>query len=125
MELADVSTLGARILDEVELAVVGKRASLELVLVALLIARGLPALLYVRLIGLRHAFVAGLMQATTLTFVIVAKQIGLAARLISITTSSSLLAAGLLSAALFPGLALRLLAGHAPRPKPVQLEDTG
>ena len=100
-------------------------AEVPLFLVALLIARGLPALLYVRLIGLRHAFVAGLMQATTLTFVIVATQIGLAARLISITTSSSLLAAGLLSAALFPGLALRLLAGHAPRPKPVQLEDTG
>lgn len=100
-------------------------AEVPLFLVALLIARGLPALLYVRLIGLRQASVAGLMQATTLTFVIVATQIGLAARLISVTTSSSLLAAGLLSAALFPGLALRLLAGQAPVPKAVRLEDTG
>jgi len=100
-------------------------AEVPLFLVALLIVRGLPALLYVRLIGRRHAFVAGLMQATTLTFVIVATQIGLAARLISVTTSSSLLAAGLLSAGLFPGLALRLLAGKAPLPEPVRLEDTG
>ena len=100
-------------------------AEVPLFLVALLIVRGVPALLYVRLIGLRHASVAGSMQATTLTFVIVATQIGLAARLISVTTSSSLLAAGLLSAALFPGLALRLLTGRAPLPEPVRLEDTG
>ena len=100
-------------------------AEVPLFLAALLIVRGLPALLYVRLIGVRHAAVAGLMQATTLTFVIVATQIGLTAGLISLTTSSALLAAGLLSAALFPGLALRLLAGRAPLPDPVRLEDTG
>ena len=100
-------------------------AEVPLFLAALLIVRGLPALLYVRLIGVRHAAVAGLMQATTLTFVIVATQIGLTAGLISLTTSSALLAAGLLSAALFPGLALRLLADRAPLPEPVRLEDTG
>ncbi len=36
MELSEVATLGGQILDEVERAVVGKRSSLELVLVALL-----------------------------------------------------------------------------------------
>ena len=36
MELSEVASLGRRILDEVERAVIGKRASLELVLVALL-----------------------------------------------------------------------------------------
>jgi MoxR-like ATPase len=36
MELSEVAALGSRILDEVELAVIGKRAPLELVLVALL-----------------------------------------------------------------------------------------
>jgi MoxR-like ATPase len=36
MELSEVATLSGRILDEVERAVIGKRASLELVLVALL-----------------------------------------------------------------------------------------
>ena len=53
------------------------------------------------------------MQATTLTFVIVATQIGLATGKLTPTTSASLLAAGLLSAALFPGAALRLLAPTA------------
>ena len=65
------------------------------------------------------------MQATTLTFVIVATQIGLAARLISPTTSASLLTAGLLSAALFPAVALRLLVPPGPAREQVQLEDTG
>jgi Kef-type K+ transport system membrane component KefB len=84
-------------------------AEVPLFLTALLVVRGLPALLYARFIGIRRATVAGFMQATTLTFVIVATQIGLAARLISPTTSASLLTAGLLSAALFPAVALRLL----------------
>jgi hypothetical protein len=50
------------------------------------------------------------MQATTLTFVIVATQVGLATGHISATTGASLLAAGLLSATLFPPAAMRLLA---------------
>jgi hypothetical protein len=45
-------------------------------------------------------------------------QIGLPARLLSPTTSSSLLAAGLLSAAIFQGTALRLLHSHGPAPAP-------
>jgi ABC-type dipeptide/oligopeptide/nickel transport system ATPase component len=56
-----------------------------------------------------HPYTAGLMQATTLTFVIVASQVGLATGHISTTTSASILAAGLLSAAVFPGAAMRLL----------------
>jgi len=98
-------------------------AEVPLFLAALLIVRGLPALLYVRFTGIRRASVAGLMQATTLTFVIVATQIGLAARLISSTTSASLLAAGLLSAAIFPALALRLLPPTQPAPEPAELQD--
>jgi apolipoprotein N-acyltransferase len=63
--------------------------------------------------------VAGLMEATSLTFVIVATEIGVAARLISTATSASLLAAGLLSAAIFPAVALRLLAEPEPtEPQP-------
>jgi hypothetical protein len=98
---------------------------LALFLLALLLVRGLPALLYSRLVGRRRAAVAGLMQATTLTFVIVASQIGLAAGQITPTESASLLAAGLLSAALFPSAALRLLATRGPAPEPIQLEGTG
>ena len=84
-------------------------ADVPLFLVALLIVRGLPALLYRRSTGTRHAVAAGLLQATTLTFVIVATQIGLATGKITPTAAASLLAAGLLSAALFPGAAQRLL----------------
>ena len=82
---------------------------MPLFLLALLVVRGLPALLYRRSTGTRHAAAAGLLQATTLTFVIVATQIGLATGKITPTAAASLLAAGLLSAALFPAGAQRLL----------------
>jgi Kef-type K+ transport system membrane component KefB len=84
-------------------------AEVPLFLAALLIVRAVPALFYVRLIGRRCARAAGLMQATTLTFVIVATQIGVASGQITQTTGAALLAAGLLSAALFPAVSLRLL----------------
>ncbi len=100
-------------------------AEVPLFLLALLVVRGLPALLYRNLVGRRRAAVAGLMQATTLTFVIVATQIGLISGKISPTTSASLLTAGLLSAAVFPAAALRLLGPGGPAPEPVHLEDTG
>ena len=100
-------------------------AEIPLFLAALLPVRGLPAILYARLVGHRRAVVAGLMQATTLTFVIVASQIGVADGQITPTTSASLLAAGLLSAALFPAAAMRLLAGEGPALEPTRLEDTG
>ncbi len=49
-------------------------AEVPLFLLALLVVRAAPALAYVRLIGKRRAGAAGLMQAATLTFVIVATQ---------------------------------------------------
>jgi Kef-type K+ transport system membrane component KefB len=84
-------------------------AEVPLLLAALLLVRGLPALLYRRFAGLRRAGAAGLLQATTLTFVIVATQIGVATGKTTATGAASLLAAGLLSAALFPAVAQRLL----------------
>jgi hypothetical protein len=54
------------------------------------------------------------MQATSLTFVIVAAQIGTTSGQISQTTAATLLAAGLLSAALFPAAALKLLTAGTP-----------
>lgn len=87
-------------------------AEIPVFLVALLLVRGLPALLYTRFIGAARAATAGLMQATTLTFIIVATQIGLADHQITTTTSASLLAAGLLSAAVFPALAVRRMAAQ-------------
>jgi Kef-type K+ transport system membrane component KefB len=87
-------------------------AEVPLFLVALLVVRGAPALLYARAVGRRRAVAGGLLQATTLTFVIVATEIGVETGRLSTTTAAALVAAGLLSAALFPAGAGRLL----PRP---------
>ena len=87
-----------------------------LFLVALLVVRGVPALLYARSVGRRRAAAGGLLQATTLTFVIVATEIGLETGKITPTTAAALVAAGLLSAALFPAGAERLLAPRSRRP---------
>ena len=78
-------------------------------LAALLLVRGLPALLYRPLVGSRRSVVAGLLQATSLTFIVAASQIGLELGLITKATSAALIAAGLLSVLIFPLLALTLL----------------
>jgi Kef-type K+ transport system membrane component KefB len=88
----------------------GALAEVPLFLLALLVVRGVPALLYVRAVGRRRATAGGLLQATTLTFVIVATVIGQQTGKLTSATSAALVAAGLLSAALFPAAAGRLLA---------------
>jgi Kef-type K+ transport system membrane component KefB len=82
---------------------------IPLFLLAILVVRATPALFYVRRLGRRGAAVAGLSQATTLTFVIVATQIGLLSGQLDQRTAASVLAAGLLSAAIFPAVAVKLL----------------
>jgi Kef-type K+ transport system membrane component KefB len=84
-------------------------ARVPIFLVALLAARGLPALLYRRLVGARKSAAAGLLQATSLGFFVVAGQIGMELDLISRATGAALIAAGLLSVLLFPVGALLLL----------------
>jgi len=78
-------------------------------LVALLLVRGVPALLYRRLAGSRRSVVAGLLQATSLSFIVAASQIGLELGLITKATGAALIAAGLLSVLIFPLLALTIL----------------
>ena len=78
-------------------------------LVALLLVRGVPALLYRPLVGSRRAIVAGLLQATSLSFIVAATQIGLQLGLLTKATGAALIAAGLLSILIFPLLALTLL----------------
>ena len=85
-------------------------ALVPLLLLALLVVRGTPALLYLRTVGRRRAAAGGLLQATTLTFVIVATEIGAEDGKLTQATAAALVAAGLLSAALFPAAASRLLA---------------
>jgi Kef-type K+ transport system membrane component KefB len=85
-------------------------AQVPLFLLALLVVRGVPALLYTRAVGRRRAVAGGLLQATTLTFVIVATVVGEETGKLTPATSASLVAAGLLSAAIFPAAAGKLLA---------------
>ncbi len=78
-------------------------------LVALLLVRGVPALLYRPLVSSRRAVVAGLLQATSLSFIVAASQIGTELGLITKATGAALVAAGLLSVLIFPLLALTIL----------------
>ena len=94
-------------------------ALVPLFLISLLIVRGVPALLYARAVGRRRAVAGGLLQATTLTFPIVAADIGQAAGKLTPATAAALVTAGLLSAALFPVGASRLLAGERRDEHPV------
>jgi Kef-type K+ transport system membrane component KefB len=71
-------------------------------LAALLAARGLPALVYRRVLDGRHTAVAALMQATSLPFIVAATAIGMDLGLIDAAGSAALIGAGLLSVLLFP-----------------------
>jgi Kef-type K+ transport system membrane component KefB len=88
-------------------------ARVPIFLAALLAARGLPAVLYRRLVGGRRSVAAGLLQATSLGFFVVAGEIGMELGLITRATGAALIAAGLLSVLLFPLAALVLLRGGA------------
>ena len=83
-------------------------------LAALLAVRGLPALLYRRLLGTRKAAIAGLLQSTSLPFIVAATAIGLDLGVIDAATSAALIAAGLLSVVIFPATGLALLRSRMP-----------
>ena len=85
-------------------------ARVPIFLGALLLIRGLPALLYRPLAERREQIIAGgLLQATSLSFLIVAGQLGVDLDLISAVNYTALVAAGLLSVIVFPLIALNLL----------------
>jgi Kef-type K+ transport system membrane component KefB len=87
-------------------------------LAALVAVRGLPAALYRRRLGTRKAAIAGLMQATSLPFIVAATAIGLQLGLIDAAGSAALIGAGLLSVLCFPlsGLILLRRSGVAREP---------
>ncbi len=95
-------------------------------LAALLAVRGLPALMYRSLLDRRHTAVAGLMQATSLPFIVAATAIGEELGLVSAAEGAALVGSGLLSVLLFPAIGLSLLrrgesspsAGSSGEPKP-------
>ncbi|MGH8893955.1 MAG: cation:proton antiporter, partial [Actinomycetes bacterium] len=84
-------------------------ARVPVFLLALLVMRGLPALLYVRTMGRRATLAAGLLQATSLPFIVAASQIGVELGRISPVTAAAMVTAGLLSVLVFPAMALGLL----------------
>jgi len=80
-----------------------------LFLLALLVVHAVPALLFRQMLGSTRAYAAGFLQATSLTFILAAVQIGVALNLISTATSAALTAASLLSILIFPFTAILLL----------------
>jgi Kef-type K+ transport system membrane component KefB len=78
-------------------------------LAALLIVRGLPALLYGAVIPRERLPIAVLMQATSLPFIVAATSVGLALHVVTPANAAALIAAGLLSVVIFPAVSLVLL----------------
>jgi Kef-type K+ transport system membrane component KefB len=97
-------------------------ARVPLFLAALLVVRGIPALLYRPFAERSGQIVAGgLLQATSLSIPVVAGQIGVDLGLIRPINYVALVAAGLLSVIVFPLVSLTLLRG---RTAPVEIRNT-
>ena len=84
---------------------------LPIFLAALVVVRGLPALLYRRVLNGRQTAIAGLMQATSLPFIVAATAIGQDLGLLTAAEGAALIGAGLLSVLIFPITGLTLLRG--------------
>ncbi len=80
-----------------------------LILVALLLIRGIPALWFSSALGRRDTLAVALLQATSLPFIVTASQIGVLTGRISAVSATTLVCAGLLSVLIFPSIALGLL----------------
>jgi Kef-type K+ transport system membrane component KefB len=96
---------------------------LPLFVLAVLIVRGLPALIYRSRFATRRTAAAGLLQATSLSFIVVATQIGLMLHIMNPATVTALVGAGLITVIVFPALAFALIgepetktAGETPEP---------
>ncbi len=85
-----------------------------LFLVSLLVVRGVPALLYRRTMSPGGTTAAGLLQATSLPFLVTGAQIGMELGLMTRASGAALIAAGLLSVVLFPLGALAILRRRSP-----------
>ncbi|HEX2298954.1 MAG TPA: cation:proton antiporter, partial [Pseudonocardiaceae bacterium] len=80
-----------------------------LFLAALLMVRGLPALLYRAELGMRRTMAAGFLQATSLPFIVAAVQVGQRLGALPPASGAALIAAGLASVLLFPAIALAIM----------------
>jgi Kef-type K+ transport system membrane component KefB len=77
--------------------------------IALLVGRGVPALAYRAVLGRRRAIAAGLLQATSLTFIVIASHLGTQLHIFDAPTGAALVLAGLFSVVLFPPIALTMI----------------
>jgi Kef-type K+ transport system membrane component KefB len=82
---------------------------LPVFLLALLVVRGLPALLYRGYLDGREAVAAGFLQATSLSFIVVAAQIGVQVHALTTASAAAFIGAGVLSVVLFPAAGLSLI----------------
>ena len=96
-------------------------ARVPVFVLALLLVRGLPAVLFGRLFERRAMLAAGLLQATSLPFIVTATQIGVLTGHLDGVTAAALVCAGLLSVIVFPATALALLRTPQRDPQPVSL----
>ena len=88
-----------------------------LFLLALLVVRGLPAVFYrPALASVREVVAVGLLQATSLPFIVAATTIGLQLHAIRPANAAALVAAGLFSVIIFPTISLQLLRSSAKGP---------
>jgi Kef-type K+ transport system membrane component KefB len=93
-------------------ALFGSSSNLVLIpvlLVAILVVRGVPALFYRGRFSHKQIVAAGLLQSTTLSMVVIAAQVGVELGTIDAGTSAALLSAGILTVVIFPPIALHLL----------------
>jgi Kef-type K+ transport system membrane component KefB len=100
-------------------------ALVPIFLIALLVVRAVPAVTYrSQLRSSRAVAAAGLLQATSLPFIVTASMIGVDIGALTPATASAFVAAGLVSAVLFPVISLSLLRPMmaAPAP-PTAIED--
>lgn len=99
-------------------------ARVPLFLLALLVVRGIPAVLYVPVVGRKASVAAALLQATSLPFIVAATQIGVELGQLSPVNAAALVSAGLLSVLVFPPVALVLLRGTSQAPTSGRSEAT-
>jgi Kef-type K+ transport system membrane component KefB len=93
-------------------------ATVPVFLAALLAVRGLPALLYRGEVGGRRAVIAGILQSTSLPFIVAATAIGMDLGLLDASEAAGLITAGLLSVLVFPITGLSLLRRTPSRARP-------
>jgi Kef-type K+ transport system membrane component KefB len=84
-------------------------ARMPVFLVALLVVRGVPALVFRHQLSGRETAAAGLLQATSLPFLVTATMIGVDVGVVSPVNAAALVAAGVVSVLVFPVAALDLL----------------